>query len=476
VNKKYLIFPAWLLFVVILALPSSALAGDPSDSELTQTLNPDQLNATAINFVWLLLCSALVFMMQAGFIILGAGLIRAKNTVNYITKCFSGFAVGVLGYWAVGFAFMFGGATLATGAAKAQGIGEGTPLIGTSGFFLAGSAYDVTTAAFWFFQVVFAVTATAIVAGAIAERTKPTAYLLYALLMCTLIYPIFGHWVWGNGWLANLKWGGELSEGGAIIRDFAGSAVVHIVGGTVGLMGAWLVGPRRGKFDATGKARPMPGHNMPYVLLGTALLFFGWFGFNGGSSFAATDLRISIVIINTLLSGAAGAVSVTLYMQLRYNKVDPVNVCNGTLAGLVGVTAPCAFIAPWAAVVIGLVAGLLMLAGVWFVEHFLKIDDPAGAFGVHGVAGIWGGLAVGIFADGSYLGVKGLIAGNVNQFIIQLIGTVAAFLWAAVTGFILFFAIKYTIGLRASDSEELAGLDEPLHTIEAYPKDVEYFN
>ena len=347
--------------------------------------------AKGVDFSWTLIAAFLVFFMQAGFAFLGAGLIRSKSTVNYMTKSFLDFAIAALSFWAFGFALMWGGSQ------AASGLTEGNAIIGYSGFFLAGEANADDTALNWIFQMVFAGTAATIIAGAIAERTRINAYLAYSFIVGAIIYPIYGHWVWGGGWLSNL----DIGQGAV---DFAGSGVVHAVGGVVALAAAIVVGPRIGKFNEDGSANEIKGHNMPYVVIGTFILFFGWFGFNAGSTLAGTDPRIATIATNTLLAGAAGSV-VALYLQMARNgKADLPMACNGALAGLVGITAPCAFVAPWAAVVIGAIAAPIMMASVSLIERVLKVDDPVGAISVHGTTGLWGLLAVGIFADGSYGG------------------------------------------------------------------------
>lgn len=435
---------------VLLAVCTPAWAADPTGPA---TLKADP-NAP-VNFTWTLISAFLVFFMQAGFALLGAGLIRSKNTVNYLTKSYMDFSIAALSYWAFGFALMFGGSKLASG------LEDGNAWVGLSGFFLSGAAYDVTTALYWLFQMVFAATAATIVAGAMAERTKIQAYLAYSFLVSALIYPIYGHWVWGGGWLANLPFG-------VGARDFAGSGVVHTVGGLLGLVGAAMVGPRIGKFNPDGSPNQLPGHNMAYVVTGTFILFFGWFGFNPGSTLAATDLRISVIAVNTFLAGAAGGV-VALYASLaRTGKADIAMACNGALAGLVGITAPCAYVPTWAAVVIGAVAALVMMWSLNFVERALKVDDPVGAVSVHAAGGLWGLLAVGLFADGTYGNVRGLIVGEVGQLIAQLISMGVVTLWTLLTGFVMFALIRATIGLRASRDEELQGLDIPEHGVPAY--------
>ncbi len=377
-NKIRRMLPLFLLVGMILAA-STVFAQEPDpNGEMTITLDP----TAAVNFTWVLFATTLVFFMQAGFALVEAGLSRAKNTVNILTKNFMDFAMAALAFWAFGFAIMFG--TSAGG------------FIGTTGFFLVGDYYDVNQLLLWVFQMVFAGAAATIVSGAMAERTKVTSYMAYSFLVTALIYPIFGHWVWGGGWL------GELG-----LVDFAGSGVVHAVGGLVGLASAAAVGARKGKFSPEGKANAIAGHNVPYVVLGTFILFFGWFGFNAGSTLAATDLRISVIAVNTLLAGAVGGVVAIYWSLVRTGKADILLACNGSLAGLVGITAPYAFVAPWAAVVIGAIAALVMITSVSFVENTLKVDDPVGAVSVHGAAGLWGLLAVGIFADGSYWAGRG---------------------------------------------------------------------
>ncbi|MBI2847947.1 MAG: ammonium transporter, partial [Chloroflexi bacterium] len=396
--------------------------------------------------------------MQLGFAFLGAGLIRSKNQTNYWTKSFMDFCIASLGFWAFGFALMFGGSKLF------PGLDFGNSFIGFSGFFLSGASYDVSTIMLWFFQMVFAATATTIVAGAVAERMKITAYLAYAFIIGALVYPIYGKWIWGGGWLSTLE---ILGTTGA--RDFAGSGVVHMVGGLAALIGAAMLGPRIGKFNKEGTPNAIKGHNLPFVVIGTFILFFGWFGFNAGSTLAATDLRISVIAVNSYLSAVTGAVVALYWRFAQTGKMDIVAGCNGCLAGLVAITAPCAFVAPWAAVVIGAVSVPFLFATAHILERVLRVDDPVGAVPVHFGAGLWGLLAVGVFADGTYLGVKGLITGEVGQLLLQLVDIGALVAWVGVTMSITFWVIKKTIGLRASREEELQGLDVPEHGIEAYP-------
>ncbi|MBI2850207.1 MAG: ammonium transporter [Chloroflexi bacterium] len=446
---------AFILFGAFWGLPAIARAADPTGTD-TFNANPN----SAVNMAWTLITGFLVWFMQLGFAFLGAGLIRSKNQTNYWTKSFMDFCIASLGFWAFGFALMFGGSKLF------PGLDDGNAWIGFSGFFLSGGAYDVSTIMMWFFQMVFAATATTIVAGAVAERMKISAYLAYAFIIGALIYPLYGKWIWGGGWLGSLS-----IAGAAGARDFAGSSVVHMVGGLAALIGAAMVGPRIGRFNKDGTPNNIKGHNLPFVVIGTFILFFGWFGFNPGSTLAATDLRISVIAVNTFLAGVTGAVVALYWVFAKTGKMDIIMGCNGSLVGLVAVTAPAAYIAPWAAVLIGAIAVPFMFATNHVVERVLKVDDAVGAVPVHLGGGMWGMLAVGIFADGTYLGVKGLIAGEIGQLILQLVAIGTVFVWVGVTAFLTFWAIRKSIGLRASREEELQGLDIPEHGIEAYPAD-----
>ena len=299
--------------------------------------------------------------------------------------------------------------------------------------------------------MVFAGTAATIIAGAVAERTKINAYFAYSFIVGALVYPIYGHWAWSeDGWLTQI---------GPGFADYAGSGVVHMIGGFLALAGAFVVGPRKGFREG----EDLKGHNMPYVVIGTFILFFGWFGFNINSD------SLGLNAVNTLLAGAAGAVSAIYIAMIRTGKADIEMGANGALAGLVGITAGCAYVDPWAAVVIGLLAGVIMIAGVHVVKLVLKVDDPVGAISVHGICGAWGLLAVGIFATG-HNDVEGLIAGNAEQLVPQIVGLLVAAAWGLGAGFILFKALDMTMGLRASEEEEMQGLDIPEHGRSAYPE------
>jgi ammonium transporter, Amt family len=448
------------LIVVLLALLVTPVLAQDAGGALT--LAEDEF--APVNFTWTLICGFLVMFMQAGFAMVESGLTRAKNAANIMMKNLADFSLGALSYWAVGFALMFGTATGITGL-----------FVGLDGFFLLGEAYDVSTMELWFFQMVFAATAATIVSGVVAERVKFSTYLIASVAITALIYPIYGHWLWGGGWLNTAEFMVNLGGGyGAL--DFAGSGVVHAVGGFVGLAGALLLGPRIGKYKKDGTPVAIPGHALPLAILGVFILWFGWFGFNAGSTLAATELRISIIAANTVLASAAGAITALLLTWWRYGKPDVSMTGNGVLGGLVAITASCAWVNPQSAVLIGIAAGIVIYVGVWLLDWVLHIDDPVGAVSVHGLNGAWGLLALGIFADGTY-GVyttegplvTGLIYGNAGFFAVQAISMAVNFLWAFVLGLILFGILKYTVGIRVSPAEEMQGLDIGEHGVSAYP-------
>jgi Amt family ammonium transporter len=411
-----------------------AQSEDPTAAEL----------ARGINTVWVLVTAFLVFFMQAGFALVEAGFTRSKNTVNILMKNLVDFLVATVAFWAIGYALMFG---------------EGSPFFGATGFFLGGAEGDkagVPTLAFWLFQLVFAGTAATIVSGAMAERTKFKAYLIYSAVISLLIYPIFGHWVWGGGWLAELGF-----------LDFAGSTVVHSVGGWVALVGAIVLGPRIGKYNPDGSVNVIPGHSAALGTLGVFILWLGWFGFNPGSQLAAIGSNadvISLVAANTNIAAAAGGIAAMAAYWLHAGKPDLGMTLNGVLGGLVAVTAPCAFITPLSAVIIGLIGGLLIVVAVPLLDRF-KIDDPVGAVPVHLVNGVWGTLSLGLFHIESGL----FTTGQTSQIVAQVIGVVACGVWTVLTAVVLFYAIKATVGLRVSAEEEIAGLDSLEHGSSAYP-------
>lgn len=385
---------------------------------------------------------------------LEGGFCRAKNTANLMLKNLMDFSMCSLAYMAIGFAFMFG-------SSKAG-------MIGTTGWFLHGEAYDVGIYLLYMFQVVFAATAATIVAGAVAERIKWKAYFIYSIVVGAIIYPIYGHWVWGGGWLATLSLG-------AGHVDFAGSGVVHTIGGVVGLAGAIVLGPRFGKY-INGKPRAIPGHSLSLAALGCFLLWFGWFGFNAGSTLSAHELRISVIAVNTNLAAAAAAFAAMVFTWIRNKKPDVGMAINGAIAGLVAITAPCAWVEAWAAVTIGLLAGVLVVVSIYFLDN-RGVDDPVGAVSVHGVCGVWGLLSVGLFADGTYglytseaPYVTGLFyGGGFEQLGAQAVGAIVCVAWAFVLGYATFKIMDKTMGIRVSPQEELVGLDTAEHGTKAYP-------
>jgi Amt family ammonium transporter len=399
-----------------------------------------------------------VFFMQAGFAMVESGLTRAKNSANILMKNLMDFSAGAVAYWAIGWALMYGAPSLGG-------------FIGGNGFFLAYTeesmaAYGVAdmSAIFrdWMFQVVFAATAATIVSGAMAERTKFSGYLVYSVFISGLIYPISGHWVWGGGWLAELGF-----------HDFAGSTVVHSVGAWAAMIGAILIGPRKGKYvKVNGKTsvKAIQGHSMPLAALGVFILWFGWYGFNAGSTLSGTDLSIAHVATTTTLAAATGAIGAMLTSWIWFGKPDPSMSLNGALAGLVGITAGTWVVSPFGSVVIGLIAGILVVMSVEFFDKVLHIDDPVGAISVHGVCGAWGTLAVGLFANGGNdPGIVGLFyGGGAAQLGIQALGVLAVFAWVVVTGLVLFGALKAAKLLRVSEREELMGLDIGEHGTESY--------
>ena len=455
-NKGWIIFLIFATCITFVGLKATEAADPHGGFSIYSEIRDIEGIKTSVNLAWTLLCGFLVFNMQTGFAFLGAGFLQKKNTLNYLTMSFMDFCVGALIFWAVGFALMFGGSSLASGLEK------GNTLIGYSGFFLAGNAYDVSTSEIWLFQMMFAVAASTIIAGAVAERFKLHTHLLYSVILCGILYPIYGHWVWGGGWLANLPFGSGM-------KDFAGSGVVHGMGGLVAFIGAWMVGPRFGKYNPNGTPNIIRGHNLSYVVLGTLFLLFGWFGFNAGSTLAATDLRISIIATNTFLAAITGAITLLYISYVATKKSDIIMACNGALAGCVAITASSAYVPHWAAVVIGIIAGFILRVSLYYMEFKLRIDDPVGAVSVHGANGLWGLLSVGIFADGSYLGVRGLITGSGWQLLSQFIGCITFIEGILVTGYLVFLLLRKTIGLRVPIENENEGIDMYEHGLVCYP-------
>lgn len=459
---------------------TAAAAGSPTLAEVATQAGHNKIS---INFVWTLLTGFLVMFMQAGFAMVESGMTRAKNAAHTMAMNMMIYPLGMLGFYLCGFAFMFGG----FGPVGALGgvdvlnnefsitlLGKSFGLLGMKGFCLSGDTYDAAIFALFLFQMVFMDTTATIPTGSMAERWKFSSFVAYGMCVGTILYPVYGNWVWGGGWLAMLGKNFGLGHGHV---DFAGSSVVHLTGGVLAYVGAKIIGPRIGKYGKDGKPNAIPGHNIPMAIIGTFILAFGWFGFNPGSTLAGTDLRISVVATNTMLASMTGAIAAMFWMWLvRTKKPDPSMCCNGMLAGLVAITAPCAFVNSQAACLIGLISGVLVIEACYFVEGVLKIDDPVGAIAVHGVNGAWGIIALGLFSDGAYGdgwngvagGVKGLFYGDGGQLIAELIGLAANIVYVGIMGYIVFKVIDKTIGLRVAPAEEVEGLDIPEMGVQGY--------
>jgi len=458
---------------------TAAKAGQPTMTEIANTVGH---NKVAINMVWVLITGFLVMFMQLGFAMVEGGLTRAKNCNHTFAMNFLIYPLGMLGFFICGFAFMFGGVGPLGTMGGYDGLshefainlfGHTFGLFGTKGFCLT-NVYDVSVFALFLFQMVFMDTTATIPTGALAERWKFLSFFLYGLAVGTIIYPIFGNWVWGGGWLSQLGVNFGLGHGHV---DFAGSSVVHLTGGVLAFVGAKMLGPRLGKYNKDGSANAIPGHNIPYAVMGSFVLAFGWFGFNAGSTLAGGDLRMSVVAVNTMIASATGAIASTLYMWLfKTKKPDVSMMCNGLLAGLVAITAPCAFVTVQSAALIGLIAGILVIEASMFVENKLKIDDPVGAISVHGVNGLFGCLSLGLFADGTYGdglngiagGVRGLFYGDGGQFLAEVIGVSANIIYVGIIGWIVYKVIDKVVGNRVSPDVELMGLDIPEMGAEGY--------
>jgi len=457
----------------------------------------------SMNFVWVLVSGFLVIFMQAGFALVETGLCRAKNASHTMSMNFMVYALGMLGFFVCGFALMCGGyngtaiggpgqlgglptmnAMFTVGSSVAGDSGWG--LFGKTGFFLRGDgpAYDGAVVVMFLYMMAFMDTTATIVTGACAERWSFKSFFIFSIFVGGLIYPIFACWVWGGGWLAQLGYRLGIGHGAV---DYAGSGVVHLQGGVLAIVTSWLIGPRIGKYDSEGRVKPILAHHIPMVQLGTFILAFGWFGFNAGSSLAATDGRIGMVAVNTMIAGMAATISGVLYMWFVVGKPDPSMMCNSMLAGLVAITAPCAFVTPVGAFTIGLIAGVLVILSVFFFDR-IGIDDPVGASSVHGVCGAFGVLAVGLFADGTYgsgwnnvgwktfqghdgRGVIGLFyGGGASQLLAQCIEVGACVAWNAVVGGLIFWTVGKLVGNRVPPEVEIAGLDIPEMGAPGYPE------
>ena len=430
------------------ATAASEAATDPQAFNTTP-----MATSNALDTIWVMMAGFLVMFMQAGFALVEIGLTRAKNAVNIAMKNLLDFCFGSVAYWLVGFGIMFGNGGDWNGF---WGGLEGMCLNPEADWSSIAWTFIPLDAKF-FFQLVFAATTATIVSGAMAERTKFASYMLYSVVVTLVIYPISGHWIWGGGWLQTKGF-----------WDFAGSTTVHSCGGWLALIGAFILGPRLGKFDANGKPKAMPGHNLIFVTLGVFILWLGWFGFNPGSTMAADAVSIAKITVNTNASGAVGAIFALLTARLMFGKWEATMALNGALAGLVGITAGCAWVSVPSCFLIGAVSGVLVVLSVVYLEKLLKIDDPVGAVSVHGVCGAWGTLAIGLFSEGGGPSKGLFFGGGIEQFGLQALGVGAMFAWTMATGGILFLAIKYTVGLRVSAQEEAEGLDYGEHGNEAY--------
>ena len=463
---------------------AKAQTDEPFAVQLSTLVNQNRLASPTSSGCYV--TGYLVMFMQAGFALVEVGFCRAKNAMHVMMTNFMIYGLGMLGYFVCGFALQFGGignvgigtlGGLATlnkeTTVSIDGIDWG--LFGHKGFFLVGGGYDVGVAVMFLFQMVFMDTTATIPTGAMAERWKWSAFCIYGLFIGGFLYPIYGNWVWGGGWLSQLG-----NEGmGAGYLDFAGSGVVHAIGGWTALAGAMVLGPRIGKYNKDGTVNAIPGHNIILAAVGTFILAFGWFGFNPGSTLGASgngSLRIGIIAVNTMLAGAAGSAAAMCYTWVVSKKPDPGMMINGLLAGLVAITAPSGWVSPYYSVVIGGIAGILVVLSVGFFDRVLKIDDPVGAISVHGVNGMWGQLALGLFADGSAnyggLQAKGLFFGDFGQFEAQVVGAVVAFVWAFGVAWLFFKGLDMVMGIRSKPEDEIAGLDIPEMGLLGYSPDV----
>ena len=446
-------------------------------------------NKIAVNFTWTLITGFLVMFMQAGFAMVEAGLCRVKNANHTYMMNFFVYACGLFAYWIIGFAIQMGGSAGNGNLGGLQPLngehmihlfGTAWGIFGTAGFFLAGHTYDVGVMVIFLFEMVFMDTALTIVTGAAAERWKFLTFAISSVLMGAFTYPLFGNWAWGGGWLAAM--GSNLGLGKGYC-DFAGSGVVHAVGGLTALAVALIIGPRIGKFNKDGSANAIIGHDISAVLIGCFILAFGWFGFNPGSTLGASAagcLRIGSIAVNTMLAGCTGTFGAILYMWILKGKPDASMSGNGLLAGLVAITAPSGFVNPTGSAIIGFIAGVLVCLSVTFVENSLKVDDPVGAISVHGTCGLWGVLSVGLFADGTsnYGGawngvtgsVTGLFYGDASQLVAQIVGIATLVGFVFTFSYVLNWILDIVIGQRVSIEAEIAGLDIPEMGALGYPE------
>ena len=476
--KRLLIATTVSTGALIAAGGVTAMAADEFDAEAAVTALGSQTN-----LLWVVIGAMLVIFMQAGFALVETGFCRAKHAAHVVSTNFAIFGLGFIGFFFVGFPLAFGGFSYsAFGMDQPVGdalLGSGNwVFLWKGGWALSGGGMTPAVLGFFLYMVAFMDTVATIPTGSMAERWKWNSFVIWGFFAGAVYYPLFAAWTWGGGWLAK-TW--DTMSLGAGYVDFAGSGVVHAVGGVAALAGAIVLGPRIGKFGADGKPRALPGHHIPMAMLGTFILLFGWFGFNAASTFAATDVQFATVATNTAIAGAFGAITAMFWITKRTGKPDPGMMANGMLAGLVAITAPCAFVAPWAAAVIGVIAAVLAIETVFIVERKFKIDDPVGAIAVHGVNGSFGVIAVGIFSNGSYgagwngspsAGIEGIIKGDWGQLGAQLLGL--AVIWTVIFGIsFAFFKIQNALtkgGIRSKEEDEVMGLDLPEMGVSAYPE------
>jgi len=437
---------------------------------------------TALNIVWTILAAALVMFMQAGFALVETGFSRPKNVAHTMAINFLVYSIAVIAYWLIGFGLQMGGVGAVSSLGLESGLtreftiqiaGRSHGLFGLTGFCTPPSIMTPALAALFMFQLVFMATGTIIPTGALLERWKFSAFMIFSFVIAAVIYPVYANWVWGGGFLSTLGRNFGLGHGHV---DFAGSSVVHMTGGVTAFVAASLLGPRFGKYNLRGDSQALPAHSIPLIVTGTFILAFGWFGFNAGSTLSGMDTHFAIVAVNTMLASASGAVAGAMWSWKRFGKPDVTMMCNGMLAGLVAITAPCAFVPAWSALFIGSIAGVLVIESTLFIERRLRIDDPAGAISVHGVCGSFGVFALGIFADGSYgaglngvtTPVRGILYGDPGQLIAQLIGIGTNMTWVGSAAAVSFLVIEKLIGHRPRLEDEVIGLDLTEMGMEGY--------
>jgi Amt family ammonium transporter len=454
---------------------------DPTITELAKQITDTQ---TGLNIVWTMVAGFLVMFMQAGFALVETGLTRAKNAAHTMGMNFLVYAIGVIGFYFIGFGLQMGGVGAVFGEAAVLSkeftitlFGKSFGLFGMTGFMLQPlSLFTAGVATTFLFQMCFMDTTCTIPTGAAAERWKFMSFVLFSFAISTIIYPVYANWVWGGGWLSQLGANFGLGHGHV---DFAGSSVVHMTGGVAAIVIGKMIGPRAGKYTPDGKIHPIAPHSIPQVMLGTFILAFGWFGFNAGSTLSGMDTRLAVVATNTMIASATGAFAAFVYVKVKWGKADPSWLANGMLAGLVAITAPCAFVSAWAAALIGAIAGVLVIVAAVFIDSKLKIDDPVGASAVHGVNGAWGILSLGLFANGVYgqglngvpYGVTGLFYGDKGQFVAELIGIAANIAYVGTVTAVVFFVIGKLVGNRVPLEDEINGLDLAEMGVHGYSSD-----